>query len=118
MSEYNYIVLGRDFRIMDAECVNLVKKLAGNISQNGIRYLDETTVLLQSHSAHDILDTVRNSGWAHSFNPSRVKKGFQVYVVPNNKIQELYGIAALGVSFVADADVYKDVDNKFVWASE
>jgi hypothetical protein len=38
--------------------------------------------------------------------------------VPNNKTQELYGAAAVGVSFIADADVYKDINNEFVWASE
>ena len=118
MSDYNHIVLGRDFRIMDAECVKLVKKLAGQVSQNGMRYIDDNTILLQSNSVHDILDTVRNKAWAHSLNPSRVKKDFQVYVVPNNKTQELYGEAAVGVSFIADADVYKDINNEFVWATE
>ena len=118
MADYNHIVLGRDFRIMDAECVKLVKKLAGKIPQSGMRYIDDTTILLQSNSAHDILDTVRNGAWAHSTNPSRVKKGFQVYIVPNNKTQELYGTAAVGVAFTADADVYKDINNEFVWASE
>jgi hypothetical protein len=118
MSDYNHIVLGRDFRLMDAECVNLVKKLAGKIPQSGIRYIDDNTILLQSHSVHDVLDTVRNGAWAHSTNPSRVKKGFRVYIVPNNKTQELYGSAAVGVSFTADADVYKDINNEFVWASE
>jgi hypothetical protein len=118
MADYNHIVLGRDFRIMDAECVKLVKKLAGNIPQHGMRYIDDTTILLQSNSAHDILDTVRNGAWAHSTNPSRVKKGFQVYIVPDNKTQDLYGTAAVGVAFTADADVYKDINNEFVWASE
>ena len=118
MSDYNHIVLGRDFRMIDAECVKLVKKLAGKIPQSGMRYIDDNTILLQSNSVHDILDTVRNGAWAHSTNPSRVKKDFQVYIVPNNKTQELYGAAAVGVSFIADADVYKDINNEFVWASE
>ena len=117
MAEYNHIILGREFRMMDAECVSLAKKLAGVIPQSGIRYIDEETILLQSNSVHDILDTVRNGAWAHGRNPSRVKKGFKVYIVPSKPLQELYGAAAIGVSFIADADVYKDINNEFVWAS-
>ena len=99
--EYNHIVLGKDFTIMDSSCVSLVKKLAGKIPQSGIRYIDgEEAVLLQSSSAHDILDCVRNQAWAHSSNPSRVRKGWTVYVVPNNSVQEKYGIGEIGRAHV------------------
>ena len=117
--EYNHIVLGEAFSVIDSSSVELVKKLAGQVPPNGIRYVDgEDAVLLQSSSAHDILDCIRNQAWAHSSNPSRVRKGWTVYIVPSNPVQSLYMNGAIGVKFTAAADVYTDINNEFVWASE
>ena len=120
MTKYLHVVRGKKgtFKVLDSDTVKIVKQLAGKIPQSGIRYIDDKSVLLQSSSVHDVLDSVKNGGWAHSTNPSRVTKGFKVYIVPNNSLQEKYDAGAIGVSFVAEEDVYEDVNNTFQWASE
>ena len=117
MSKYIHIIPGRDFRVIDTASVNLVKKLANNvIPQHGIRYIGDDAIL-QSNSIYDILDAVRNGCWAHSTKPSRIKEGHQVYIVPNNSQQKIYGPAAIGITFTAASDVYTEPDNENTWIS-
>ena len=116
--DYCHIIEGEQFKLISSSCVELVRTLAGKIPQSGIRYIADETVVLSSNSAHDILDCIRNQAWAHGKNPSRVKKGHRVIVVPNKEKCEQYGNAAVGVTFVARKDVYFDGQNQFVWASE
>ena len=118
MKKYNHVIKGTNFHIHDNKSVKIIKKAAGKIPQSGIRYLDNETVILQSNSVHDILDAVKNKGWAHSSNPSRVKSGMTVIVVPNLANENLYGDGAVGLQFTATSDSYKDINNEFEWASE
>jgi len=114
---YNFVVRGTKMSLIDNESVKLAKRAVGKIPQSGIRKFGNDAYVLQSNSAHDILDTIRNGGWAHS-GSALIKKGMKVYIVPSNKVEEVYGSAALGVVFEAIEDMHKDVDNKFEWASE
>jgi len=116
---YLHVIKGKkeSFKILDSETVKIVKQLSGQVPPNGIRYINDDTVLLQSNSVHDILDSIKNNGWAHSTNPSRVSKGFKVYIVPSNPVQAEYGMGAIGISFIADQDVYEDTSEEMKWAS-
>jgi hypothetical protein len=114
---YNYVVRGKNIKFIDNEAVKLLKKATGKIPQSGIRKFGNDAYVLQSNSAHDVIDLHRNGGWAHSCS-ALVKKGMKVYVVPSNKIEELYGSGAIGAVFEAIEDMYKDINNEFAWASE
>jgi predicted Fe-Mo cluster-binding NifX family protein len=102
---YNYVVRGKNIKFIDNEAVKLLKKATGKIPQSGIRKFGNDAYV------H------RNGGWAHSCS-ALVKKGMKVYVVPSNKIEELYGSGAIGAVFEAIEDMYKDINNEFAWASE
>lgn len=115
--DYNFVVRGKDVSIIGNDAVKAIKAVAGKIPQSGIRKLGKGAYILQSSSAHDILDSVRNGGWAHS-GSALIKKGMKVYILPSNKVEETYGSAALGCVFTATEDMHKNVNNKFVWASE
>jgi hypothetical protein len=114
---YNYVVHGKDFSIITNNSVKKIKRKAGKISQSGIRTFGENAYILQSNSAHDILDVFRNGGWAHS-SSAKIKNGMKVYILPSNKIEKTYGIAAQGCVFTATEDMYKDINNEFEWTSE
>lgn len=114
---YNFVVRGENISIIDNCSVKAIKAIAGKIPQSGIRKLGKDAYILQSNSAHDILDSVRNGGWAHS-GSALVKKGMKVYILPSNKVEETYGSAALGCVFTAREDMHKDINNEFTWASE
>lgn len=114
---YNFVVRGTNMSLIDNQTVKLVKRAVGKIPQNGIRKFGNNEYVLQSNSAHDVLDCIRNGGWAHS-SSVLIKKGMKVYIVPSNPVEAIYGSAALGVVFEANEDMHKDVNNKFTWASE
>ena len=118
MTKYLHVIPGKDFHILDNESVKIAKKASGKIPQHGIRYVDDETIVLQSNNPHDVLDAVRNGGWAHSTNPSRVKSGWTIIIVPSDPVEGLYGKGAIGVKFTATEDVFEDKNNSFVWASE
>lgn len=116
-SDYNFVVRGKDFTIITNSVVKILKQAVGKIPQNGIRKFGDDAYILQSNSAHDILDCVRNGGWAHSTS-ALVKKGMKVYVLPSNPVENLYGNGAVGVEFTAIEDMHQDVNNEFTWSSE
>jgi hypothetical protein len=114
---YNFVVRGTNMSLIDNQTVKLVKRAVGKIPQNGIRKFGNDEYVLQSNSAHDVLDSIRNGGWAHS-SSVLIKKGMKVYIVPSNSVEAIYGSAAIGVVFEAVEDMYYDSTNEFVWASE
>jgi len=120
-TKYRSIVPGKDFKVLDSKCVELAKALAGKIPQHGMRYIDGTDmVVLQSDNLFDILQTVKNGRWAHTSRPTRVKPGWEVLIVPSTPLQREYGVAAIGVSFIATEVPYVDQSeaNELTWASE
>lgn len=119
-TKYVAIIPGKDFKILDSDTVKLVKELCGKIPQNGMRYLNEDTgdIVLQSNNQHDILDSVKNNAWAHTVRPSKIKIGSKIYIVPSNPLQFEYGVGAIGISFTATGEAYKDNDPSLLWTSE
>ena len=114
---YNFVVRGTKMSIIDNHTVKLVKRAVGKMPQSGIRKFGSNEYVLQSNSAHDVLDAIRNGGWAHS-SSVLIKKGMKVYIVPSNPVEATYGSAAIGAVFEATEDMHEDVNNEFEWASE
>jgi hypothetical protein len=119
MKNYIYAVKAVEgsITLLTANEVKLYKRIARNIGQNGIRYIDDTTVLLQSNSQHDILDCFKNGVWAHSQNPKQIQSGWAVIVVPNNTMQAKYGPGAIGVKLIAATPAEEVQANTFYWTS-
>jgi len=118
---YLSVIHGNNFNIISAETVKLYKSLAGKVPQNGIRYIEsEQTVLLQSDTMGDILDTVKNGAWAHTVSAVQVQSGWKIVVVPSNKLQAEYKEAAIGVSFIATTPAIKSSieAQDLTWTSE
>ena len=116
-AKYKFVVRGTNMSLIDNHTVKLVKRAVGKIPQHGIRKFGINEYVLQSNSAHDVLDAIRNGGWAHS-SSVLIKKGMKVYIVPSNPVEATYGSAAIGAVFEATEDMHKDVNNQFAWASE
>jgi hypothetical protein len=119
MSKFLAIIPGKDFKVLDAETVTFVKRSV-SINRQGIGYLNLETgdVVLQSNNQHDILDCIKNNGWAHTQRPAKIKVGSKVYIVPSNPVQSEYGAGAIGVSYVATSEATKVDESDLTWTSE
>lgn len=113
---YTFVVRGKNIKFIDPVTVRVIKNTIGKIPQSGIRKWGSDYVL-QSNSAHDIIDVFRNKCWAHS-SSALIKDGMTVYVIPSKAVEDVWGDGAQGVVFTADGNMCKDSNNDFEWTSE
>jgi len=109
--KYTAHIPGEKFQILDSVAVKLVKESVPPISQSGFAYVSgRNSVILQSKDMLDILQTEKNGGWSHSMLPKLVKKGWRVTIVPNQPLENEFKTGAVGITYIASADAYKDKD--------
>jgi len=117
--QYCYVVYGVNLSRLSIDEIEEVKKNFKRVNQQGIAYShDDKSVLFTSNNLADLHEIEINSGWAHSTNASKVKKGFTVYVVPNSNLIKKHPLTAFGVKFTAFSNIEYLENNQLIWTSE
>ena len=116
-TKYPFIIKGTQFERIDSLTVSTIKKIAGRISQNGIKYLHDDSVVLTSNNIGDILNIVKNGGWAHSINVKRIMPNVtKIFVVPNNSVEK--NNTSMGIVFIATTNAIQCQSTGMNWESE